>query len=106
MKEAYAVTGYVPSDVAKKLKAKTPGNVEVSPERGVHPVFMQVDGSDVTEVRVGATSGGQTLVQLILRDEAAVQTIMRLATTKGVNAFVDPSLARLTAAAVPNKIFV
>jgi len=106
MKEAYAVTGYVPSDVAQKLKAKTPGKVEVSPERGIHEVFMELDGSDVTEVRVGSTSGGQTLVQLILRDEAAVHTTMRLATTKGVNAFLDPGLARLTAAAIPNKIFV
>jgi len=106
MREAYAVTGYVPNDVAKKLKAKTPGTVEVSPERGVHPVFMQVDGADVTDVRVGATSGDQTLVQLILRDEAAVHTVTRLAAAKGVNAFLDPSLARLTAVAVANKIVV
>ena len=58
MREAYALTGYVPDDVAKKLQARTPGNVEVSPERGIHEVFMQVDGADVTDVRIGAASGG------------------------------------------------
>ena len=106
MREAYAVTGYVPSDVANKLKSKTPGKIQVSPERGIREVFMEVEGADVTDVRVGAASGGETLVQLILRDEAPVHTVTRLTPAKGVNAFFDPGLARLTAAAIPNKIFV
>jgi hypothetical protein len=106
MREAYAITGYVSNDVAKNLKANASGKVEVRPERGAQEVLMQVDGSHITEVRTGSSTGGETLVQLILRDEASVHTVIQSTAARGLQAFPDPTLARLTAAATAKKILV
>ncbi len=107
MKEAYAITGYVSDDVVVRLKPNSPGSVEVRPERGVSEVVMQVEGSNVTEIRTGASSGGETLVQLILRDEAAVNTVIRsTAASKGLKMFHDPAIARLTSSATAKVIML
>src|SRR5690348_9318824 len=107
MADRFAITGYVPDNVAKQLKAQQPGPIETSPERGYSDVLMRVDGADVAEVRIGASTQGETLVQLILRDSAPVETIIRTtADAKGVSRFHDPTLTRLTAVAVAHSIAV
>jgi hypothetical protein len=107
MKEAFAITGFVAASVAKKLAPKTQGLIEVKPERGQNDVYVSVDGADVDEVRVGATSRGETLVQLILRDNATTRTIIRsVASSKGLERFHDPALARLTTLASPKTIMI
>jgi hypothetical protein len=107
MKEALAVTGYVEDKVAQHLRALSPGKVDVRPERGVHDVLMRVDGADVAEVRTGSSAHGETLVQLILRDGAAVETVVRaVASAAGVARLNDPALIRLTAAATAKQIMV
>jgi len=96
MREAYAITGYVPNEVAKHLKAKTAGKIDVAEERGATDLFAQVDGADVIEVRTGAESGGHTLVQLILREQAPVHTVLKsTASAKGLESFHDPALGLL-----------
>jgi len=107
MKEAYAITGYVSSESAKNLAAKEEGYIDVKPERGEDRVLMRVKRSDIAEVRTGSATGGETMVQLILRDGAPVETVLRAkASIEGITRFQDPALTRLTAAALPNKIMV
>ncbi len=107
MAERFAITGYVSDSVAKQLKAQQRGPIETSPERGYSDIMMRVDGADVAEVRIGASTQGETLVQLILRDSAFVETIIRTtADAKGVSRFHDPTLTRLIAVAVANSIAV
>src|SRR5258708_3747925 len=93
MKEAFAITGFVPTEVAKRLKEHHSGTIEVAAERNEKDVFTQVDASHVAETRIGADSGGQTMVQLILHDNAPVQTVVRsTASAKGLQLFRDPAL--------------
>jgi len=92
--------------VAEKLKANTPGRLEVLPERGVQKMSMQADGADVTEVGTSSTKGGQPLVQLILRNKALVHTVVRSTAMKGLDLFNDPTLSGLTASATAKKIMV
>lgn len=105
MKEALAVTGFVADAVAKRLQARAKGIMRVKPERGTGPVVMEVDGSDVVEVRTGSSKSGETLVQLILRDRATIRTVIETTLKgKGVEIFADPTIARLTAAATVKAI--
>ena len=106
MAERFAVTGYVSDSVARQLKAQQPGPIEVSPERGYSDVMMRMDGADITEVRIGASAQGETLVQLLLRDSAPVETVIRTtADANGISRFYDPILTRLTASASIKVIY-
>jgi len=103
--EKYAVTGYVPDNVARELKAKHPNSVEIHPERGVRDVLVRVNGSDISEVRSGSSEQGETLVQVLLRDGAQVETVIRSsADFKGLTRFHDPTISRLTASATAKVI--
>ena len=75
MREAMAATGYVASETAAQLASAD--LLEVWPERDVSKVVMRVSGKDVEEVRVGASESGQTLVQLILKEGAIVETALK-----------------------------
>lgn len=107
MREAFAVTGYVAADQAARLRDSKEGVVELSPEQEAGQVSMRVEASDVAEVRVGASRGKQTLVQLLLKEGATVETIVRhKATAQGLSQIFDPSLHQLTASATAKKIMV
>jgi hypothetical protein len=107
MKEAFAVTGYVADDIANQLQAKGSGKIDVKVERGYEEIMMRVDQADVVEVRIGSSVNNEALVQLILRDGATVETVIRTpANTKGLSRFHDPILARLTAQATAKVIAV
>jgi hypothetical protein len=107
MREAMAVTGYVPDNVARALHKDRSGSVEVSPEREVDEVVARVQRRDIAEVRVGASVRGTTLVQLILKTNATVETIVRTqANAKGLQRFYDPNLNRLRQAATAKNILV
>jgi hypothetical protein len=102
MAEAIAVTGYVPDKVAKQLRKSGWESVDVHPERKEGDTFVRVSASAVRDVRIGASKTGRTLVQLILQDDAEIETVTR-SVPKGQR-FFDPTLARITAAAIANKI--
>jgi hypothetical protein len=107
MREAFAVTGYVSADQAVRLRETREGVVELSPEQEAGQVSMRVEAGDVTEVRVGASRGKQTLVQLLLKDGATVETVVRhRATAQGLSQIFDPALHQLTASATAKKIMV
>jgi hypothetical protein len=98
MREAFALTGYLPDHLAKTLVARQSGPVEVRPEPGYTEVVARVDCADVDEVRLGPSAHGETLVQLILRPDANVQTVQHfVANVAGLKRLNDPVLARLTA---------
>ena len=106
MAEVLAVTGYVSDEVAKQLRDKAHGTaVEVSPDRGQSDVFVRVDGASIREARVGSSTHGQTLVQLILKDGASFESVVRhRVSAEGVRRFFDPAVARIAAAAIANVI--
>ncbi len=97
MKEAIAVVGYVASDVAKRLSSKDSkytDKIEVRVGQGSDELLVRVDPSHVVEVRTGASSKGETGIQLILRDAADVETVTRATLNKqGIARLRDPLLS-------------
>jgi hypothetical protein len=109
MAEAFAVTGYVSDAVAKSMSAEgwisSGKTAEVQPDRDAGDVYVRVAADKVREVRVGASRGGLTLVQLILKRGAEIESVIRhKASPEGLTRFYDPTLARVAAAAVANVI--
>jgi len=103
--ERYAITGYVADRVVDQLDSKHNEQVEVSPALGEPDVLMRIKRGDIAEVRKGSSTKGQTLVELILRDGAPVETVLRsTADVKGVARFNDPAISRLTASATAKVI--
>lgn len=105
MREAMAITGYVPEGEVEGLTSA--GTIDVRPERDIDTVLMQIQGKDVESVRVGSAEGGLTLVQLILRDGAEVRSVTVTRTdAEGMRAFHDPVLNRITQEATAKKIMI
>jgi hypothetical protein len=107
MKEALAVTGYVPDKALQELESGSVEKIDVRVERGSDEVVMRVNRADVAEIRTGASIEGEILVQIILRAGATVETVVRTqANFAGVARFNDPVLQRLTATATAKSIAV
>lgn len=93
MREAFAITGFVSNDVAKQLQGgkRESGTIEVKLERGNSPVLVKVDSAAVQEVRTGASTKGETGVQLILRENASVETVLSTSLDRdGIARLTDP----------------
>lgn len=107
MKEAFAVTGYVPEKALQDLESGRTAKIDVRIERGSDEVVMRVDQADIAEVRAGASVKKEILVQVILRSGASVETVVRAqASLKGVARVNDPLLQRLTATATAKSIAI
>lgn len=105
MREAMAITGYIPASRVERVSSAR--FVEVFPERNVSSVLMRVRSRDIAEIRVGSTQEGLTLVQLILLEGAEVQTVtLTSADAEGMRAFHDPVLNRIRQEATAKKIMV
>ena len=109
MAEVFAVTGYVADDTAKAVAAKgwvsSGKTVDVRPDRDTDDVFVRVSADSVREVKVGASRGGSTLVQIFLKPGASVESVIRhKPDIEGLSRFYDPALARVAAAAIANAI--
>jgi hypothetical protein len=106
MREAMAVTGFIPKDQASNYKEFE--FLEVMPERDVESVVMRVATGDVEEARIGSTDkNGLTMVQLILRDETTIETVVRTSGTEpGLRAFNDPVLNRVCQEATIRVIMI
>ncbi|WP_299864016.1 hypothetical protein [uncultured Hoeflea sp.] len=106
MREAMAITGYVPDKLAAKMKSLE--FVDVMPERDVNDVVMRVATSDIEDARIGSTDKSNlTMVQLILRDNTKVETIFRSNTSpEGMRAFNDPVLNRVRQEATTRVIMI
>ena len=107
MKEAFAVTGYVPDEALRKLESDVAGKIDIRVERNSDEVVVRVDRADVAEIRAGASVNNETIVQVILRAGAAVETVVKAkASLEGIARFNDPVLQRLTATATAKSIQV
>ena len=109
MKEALAVSGYIPNKTLELIQSKSCDHpfVDVMPEHSVESVFARVSLEDVDDVRIGAEEGGKTFVQLILREAAAVETVEKtFASLKGLGRLQDPLLMKARAQAVANVIMI
>lgn len=109
LKEAFAVTGYLPSEIADRLESgKTDGaTLELRAESGSDLVVMRVKIAEIAEARVGASAKGETLVQIILTEKAHVETVVSTeANLQGLRRFNDPVVQRLTALATAKSIAV
>ncbi len=105
--EAFAVTGYVPDKALQELESGLNGKIDVRVERNSDEVVMRVDRADVAEIRVGASARNETIVQVILRAGAAVETVVKTkASLEGIARFNDPVLQRLTATATAKSIAI
>jgi len=105
LREAMAVTGYIASSEVPNIRKAS--YVDVRPERDVSDVVARVKGSDVEDVRQGSTEGGLTLVQLVLRTGASVETVQRTTVdVAGMRAFHDPVLNRVRQEATAKQIMV
>jgi len=79
MTQMEAVVGYLPDDVAKGLGSggHNKGPIEVRLDRGSEELLVKVDPKDVAGVLLGASRNGETGVQLLLRENAKVDTVAR-----------------------------
>jgi hypothetical protein len=107
MKTKMAITGFILDNHLKNLKSKEGHSFEVFPEAAMEDVYARVNANDIDDVRVGASNQGKTMVQLILKDNASVETVHKQQmSVKGVKVIDDPTLSRLTAAATAKVIMV
>jgi len=109
--QALAVTGYVSAELVSELTdgawISSGKRAEIQVQPGMDEVLMRVDASDVHEVRCGATSKGHTVVQLILKARAQVETVVKtVASLEGITRLNDPTLQRLTASATAKMILI
>jgi hypothetical protein len=109
MKVALAVTGFLDEKIYRKLSASKLKDrfIDVRPEKEIDSVFMRVAVENIAETRAGASDSGYTLVQLILRENSAVETVSRMtANLSGLQEFHDPILNRVRQEATAKKIFI
>jgi len=107
MKTKMAITGYVTDHHLKNIKSKEAYSFEVFPEVEIEDVYAKVTSNDIDDVRIGASNHGKTMVQLILKDNASVETVHKQQiSVKGVRVIDDPTLSRLTAAATAKVIMI
>jgi hypothetical protein len=75
---AYAVLGYVPDQVAKSLGSQAHGQaIELRVERGKDHEVIRIQPHDVAGVLHGASHNGETSVQVLLKENAQVETVSR-----------------------------
>ena len=91
----YAVIGYVSDEVAKSLGQEGHGrSLEVRVERGNDREVVRIPAGAVAGVLHGASQGGETGVQVLLKEGATVEAV----TTHGIagdldlKAILDPGL--------------
>ncbi len=93
MKEMHAVVGYLPDAVAKAWAGKhqqEPLNVRL--EQGSDDMHVSIRAADVVGVLVGASQKGETAVQIILKDDAKVDTVWRGTTSELLRPIRDLSI--------------
>lgn len=82
MKEINAVVGYVPDKVAKAVSStgKYAETLEVNMERG-GDMLVRIRPEGIAGVLVGASQKGETSVQVLLKENASLETVSRAALT-------------------------
>jgi hypothetical protein len=74
----YAVIGFVPDEVARSIGKQGYGKaLEIRTERGKDHEVIHIQPDHIVGVLQGASQGGETGVQVILKENATVQTVSR-----------------------------
>jgi len=90
----YAVIGYVPDEVAKSLGAKGYGKaLELRTRRGSDHQIVRVQPDQIAGILHGASQGGETGVQVFLKENATVETVSRgIASDLHLRGISDPNI--------------
>ncbi len=91
---AYAVIGFVSDEVAKSLGTEGHGKaLELRTERGKDHEIVRIQPEHIAGILQGASQGGETGVQVILKEKATVETVSRgVASDLQLRAISDPSV--------------
>lgn len=91
---AYAVLGYVSDDVAKSLGTQGHGRaLELRTERGSDSDVVRIEPDAIAGILYGPSQGGETSVQVLLKDKGSVETVSRgIAADLHLKLIRDPSL--------------
>jgi hypothetical protein len=74
----YAVIGFVPDEVARSLGNQGYGKpLEIRTERGKDHEVVRIQPDHIVGVLQGASQGGETGVQVILKENTTVETVSR-----------------------------
>jgi hypothetical protein len=89
----YAVIGYVPDEVAKSLGSGGYGKaLELRTERGNDHQIVRVQPDHIAGILQGASQGGETGVQVFLKENATVETVSRgIASELHLRGISDPN---------------
>src|SRR5215210_2944320 len=92
--EAYAVLGYISDDIAKSLGTQGSGKaLELRVERGSDSDVVRIEPDAVAGILYGPSQGGETSVQVLLKDKGSVETLSRgIAADLHLKLIRDPSL--------------
>jgi hypothetical protein len=92
------VAGYIADKDVDDLSTSREGTVDLQFEPGSDKVIFRVKRSEIERVFPGSSSEGNTFVQVVLKHGTHVETQIRM--LRDVRNLEDPTLLRLTAAAV------
>lgn len=95
MKEVHAVVGYLPDKAAKSLatQGQYTEALEVKLDAGAGGnTYVRIAPNDIAGVLVGASQKGETTVQVLLKDNATVETFTRAAASDLLRPIRDPGL--------------
>jgi hypothetical protein len=93
----FAVIGYVPDEVAKSLGAGGAGGygkaLELRTKRGSDHQIVRVQPDHIAGILHGASQGGETGVQVFLKENATVETVSRgIASDLHLRGISDPNI--------------
>lgn len=78
MSEVHAVIGYLPDAAAKAaVQGHLKEPLQVRMEQGKDEMHVKIDHADVLGVLTGASSKGETSVQILLKPGAKIDTVSR-----------------------------
>jgi hypothetical protein len=91
--ETYAVIGYVPDEVAKSLGQGYGKPLELRTKRGSDHGIVRIQPDHIAGILHGASQGGETGVQVFLKEKATVETVSRgIASDLHLRGISDPTI--------------
>jgi hypothetical protein len=92
-----AVLGYVQDDVARSWGAQGQGYAKGNPlelrlDRGADHEIVRIPPESIAGILQGASHGGETSVQVLLREDAQLETVSRTSVSSLLRGISDRSL--------------
>lgn len=94
-KEMNAVVGFLPDAVAQRISGQAPSEpLDIKLDRG-GDTFVRVQPGDVASIWTGPSKEGETGVQVLLKENATVETLTRDAAADILRPIKDGSIVPL-----------